>query len=402
MTQVVDVVVVGAGIVGLATAYRLLDERPGLGVLVVDKEDRVGGHQSSHNSGVIHAGLYYAPGSLKAQLCTEGKTAMEAFASEHDIPFERNGKLVVAVDHSEMGRFEELWQRCLANGVEGVRRLGADQLAEIEPNVVGVAGIHSPTTGVIDFARVCGVLAQQIIARGGEVRLGAALSSLDERPDGVHLVVGGAPVTARAVVTCTGVQSDRVAALAAGHDDERIIPFRGSWVELTGASADLVRGNIYPVPDPTLPFLGVHATRGIDGRVMAGPNAVLSGAREDYRRRYAIDRRDLADTLRFPGFWKLARRYVGHGAREVFHDVVTSAYVAELRRYVPDVQTKDVVRGPWGIRAQALRADGTMVDDFSLDESARVVHVRNAPSPAATSSLAIGRMLAAKAVERLS
>ncbi len=397
----VDVLVVGAGIVGLATAWRLLGQRPGLDVLVVDKADRVGGQQSSHNSGVLHAGIYYAPGSLKARLCREGKAAMEAFAREHGIPFEHNGKVVVARDRTELPALDELWRRTVANEVPGARRLDATGLREVEPHVAGIAAIHSPTTGVIDFGRVCEVLARKVVARGCRIGLGASLEALAERPDGVVAVVGGRELRARVVVACVGVQSDRVAALDGGRDEERIVPFRGSWVELTGPSAALVRGNVYPVPDPRLPFLGVHATRRVDGRVLAGPNAVLALHREGYRRRWQVDARDARDALGFPGLWRLGRRHWRSGLAELWREVVVPAYVRELRRYLPEVRSRDVVRGPWGIRAQALRADGTLVEDFRLDGTPRVLHVRNAPSPAATSSLAIGRLVAEEVVVRL-
>ncbi len=399
MTGQADVVVIGAGIVGLATAWTLLGDRPGARVVVVDKEDHVAAHQSSHNSGVVHAGVYYAPGSLKARLCREGKTALERFCADRGIPLRHNGKVVVAVEESELGRLADLGRRAAANGVEGLRELDAGGLRSLEPNVAGIRALHSPTTGVVDFALVCRVLADEVRERGGEVLLGHEITDVAERPDEVVVTTadqadqpGRAERTLRArrVVACAGLQADRVAALTGHAGDERIVPFRGSWYVL--GRPELVNGNVYPVPDPRLPFLGVHLTPRVDGEVWVGPNAVLAGAREGYRRG-SVDVRDVRDWLGFGGFWRLAGRYAGVGAREVVEDRSRRLYLRQVRRYVPEVRLDDLRRGPSGIRAQAVGADGAMVEDFSIGGSDRVLHVRNAPSPAATSSLAIARHL---------
>jgi L-2-hydroxyglutarate oxidase LhgO len=394
-----DVAVVGGGIVGLAAAHRLLVDDPARRVVVLEAEDDVGGHQSSHNSGVLHAGVYYAPGSLKARLCTAGKAAMERFCDEHGIPRSTNGKVVVALEPEELPRLDELHRRCVANGVPGVALLDAAALREVEPGVAGIAAVHSPGTGVTDFAAVCAALAGQVRARGGEVHLGARVTGLQERTDAVRITTATGLHEAAVVLTCAGLQSDRVAAMTGVHDD-RIVPFRGGWLEVTGPSADLVRGNVYPVPDPALPFLGVHATRGIDGQVLAGPNAVLALSREDRGGRWAVDVRDAADALTFPGLWRLGRQHLRAGLRELRDEVWLPAAVRELRRYLPGIDPADVARGPFGVRAQALRPDGSMVEDFVLASSPRVVHVRNAPSPAATSSLAIGDLLVAEVTTR--
>lgn len=392
-----DVVVVGAGIVGLATAWTLLRDQPDRRVVVVDKEATVAAHQSSHNSGVVHAGVYYAPGSLKARLCREGKAALEAFCARRGIPLRRNGKVIVAVDEAELPRLAALGRRAAANGVEGLRQLDGAGVRRIEPHVAGIAGLHSPTTGVVDFATVCRALADEIREGGGDLVLGEAVTAIEERPDGVTVTTTGRELVGGRAVTCAGLQSDRVAALTGHAVDLRIVPFRGNWYVL--GRPELVRGNVYPVPDPRMPFLGVHLTPRIDGEVWVGPNAVLAGAREGYRRG-SLDPRDLRDALAFPGLWRLARRYAVTGARELAEDRSRRLYLRQVRRYVPDVALDDLARGPSGIRAQAVRADGSMVDDFSIGGTGRVVHVRNAPSPAATASLAIGRVVADEVAAR--
>lgn len=390
-----DVLVVGAGIVGLATAYRLRERLPGRSVVVVDKEDRVGAHQSSHNSGVLHAGVYYAPGSDRARLCTTGKVQLEAFADRHGIPRIQPGKVVVAVDPEEFGRFEALRERALANGVPGLRELSRGELAEIEPNVAGLRALHSPGTGSIDFAEVCRVLADVLHDREVDVRLRTEVVGMEERSDEVVLTTSTGELRAATVVTCAGLQSDRVAAMTGGASGPAIVPFRGAWYVLRPAAATLVRGHVYPVPDPRLPFLGVHLSPRVDGEVWIGPNAVLAAGREAYGGR--LHARDLADVARSPGFWRLARRFWRTGARELVQDRVRGAYLREVQRYVPALTADDLAdRRPVGIRAQALGRDGTLVDDFVLEETRRVVHVRNAPSPAATAAFAIGSDIAAR------
>ena len=396
-----DVAVVGAGLIGLATADALLRRRPGLRLVVLDKEDRIAAHQSSHNSGVVHAGVYYRPGSLKARLCVEGKAALERFAEEHGVPFERCGKLIVAVDPSELGRLADLRTRAEGNGVPGVREVGPEEVGELEPNVVAVRALHVPGTAIIDFARVARAYAEQVAARGGTIVLGARVDAIAAR-NGAHVLrtSSSAEITTRFVVSCAGLHADRLARQGdPSATDLRIVPFRGDYYRLVDEQRELVRGLVYPVPDPSLPFLGVHFTRRMDGEVWAGPNAVLALAREGYRRR-DVSPSDLVDILRFPGFWRLSRRYWRVGAAEMWRDVAKTAFVRELRRYVPAVEPAHLRWGPSGVRAQAVDVSGAMVDDFSIVESATALHVRNAPSPGATASLAIGAHLADLALRR--
>jgi (S)-2-hydroxyglutarate dehydrogenase len=401
VTDRLDVIVIGGGIVGLATAYRLLQARPDLRLTVVEKEAELATHQTGHNSGVLHAGLYYKPGSLKAELCREGKVALQEFAGQHGVPFELCGKLVVAVDEVELQRLAELRERAVANGTPGLEDIDAARIREIEPHVAGVAGLWSPSTGIIDFRRVALAIADEIRARGGAIDTSWPVTSIDVSRDEVVVHTANGDVrTASLAVACAGLQADRVARLTGDDPDPRIVPFRGDYYTLSEAARPLVRGLVYPVPDPRFPFLGVHFTRRIDGEVWAGPNAVLAFAREGYRRR-DVSVRDLAVVLGFRGFRRLAGRYLRTGLAELWRDWWKPAFVGELRRYIPELRSEDLRLGPSGVRAQALAADGTLIDDFALDERDRVIHVRNAPSPAATSSLAIGRHLAARALARL-
>jgi L-2-hydroxyglutarate oxidase len=393
-----DVAVVGGGIVGLATA-RALALR-GRRVLVLEREARIGAHQTSHNSGVIHQGIYYVPGSLKARLCREGKVALEAFAAAHDIPFEHCGKLVVALDETELDRLAALRERALANGVPGLEEVGPERIRELEPHAAGIRGLWSPGTGIIDFRRVALAMAADLRELGVTILTGREVSGLDERDNEVVVATPGGEVGAGLVVACAGLQADRVAALSGARDGPRIVPFRGDYYTLTPDARTLVRGLIYPVPDPRFPFLGVHFTKRIDGQVWAGPNAVLAFAREGYRRR-DVRPLELFSTVTDRGFLRLASRYLRTGLGEMWRDWWKPAFVRELQRYVPEVRADQLVFGPSGVRAQALARDGTLVDDFDLGGSARILHVRNAPSPAATSSLAIGGMLATTALERL-
>ncbi len=396
----VDVAVVGGGIVGLATAYQLLERMPGTRVAVLEKEPRVGLHQSSHNSGVLHAGIYYPPGSLKARLAVKGKLLLERYAAERGIPVKRNGKLIVATERAEVDELRRLAERARANGVPDVRLVDRAEMLEIEPAVVGVQALHSPTTGVTDFAAVCSALVGDIAAAGGEVRTGWPVTSLQER-DGEVIVAGPAgELRARVLVACAGLQADRLAELSGAKVSDRIVPFRGSYYRLRPAAADLVRGNIYPVPDPRFPFLGVHLTRRIDDQVWAGPNAFVAFARERYRRA-AFDRRDTLDTAHFAGFWRFALRNLSTAAIELRHELSRAAYARELARYVPAIGPGDLERGPVGVRAQLITRDGQLVTDFAITESERLLHVRNAPSPAATASLAIAELLTDGIAERL-
>jgi L-2-hydroxyglutarate oxidase LhgO len=395
-----DVLIVGGGIIGLATARALLRARPGLGVLVVDKEDTVGRHQTGHNSGVLHSGIYYTPGSLKARLCLSGKAAMERYAAEHAIPYARVGKLIVAVDDAELERLDDLKARAEANGVPDVRIVEPDQIAEIEPRVVGRRALHAPHTAVIDYRAVSSALADEVHAAGGEVRVGVEVLRVEARPRGVAGVTREGEIEAATMVGCAGLQSDRLAQRSGLRPSTRIIPFRGDYYTLVGAAAAFVNGLVYPVPDPAFPFLGVHFTRKIDGTTVAGPNAVLALAREGYRRT-AFRPRDAIEALSYPGILRFVRRHGGVAAQEVWRDVSKRAFLADMQRYVPDVEGKDAVFGPSGVRAQAMRRDGTLVDDFVIEGRERMMHVLNAPSPGATASLAIGEEIANRAFREL-
>ncbi len=394
-----DIVVVGGGLVGLATAYRLLHLRPGLRLAVVEKEPALASHQSGHNSGVLHAGLYYPPGSLKARLCQEGKAEVERFAEEHDIPFRRCGKLVVAVDAAELPRLDALEARGRANGVPGLERVTADRVRELEPHAAAVAGLWSPTSGVIDFRQVALALAEEVRGRGGVILTERTVTAIRARGPELIVATSAGELVTRDAIACAGLQADRLAARSGERDVPRIVPFRGDYYSLRPAARDLVRGLLYPIPDPRFPFLGVHFTRRVDDEVWAGPNAVLAFAREGYRRR-DLRLRDLAETLTYPGFWRLARPYLRTGLAEMWRDAWKPAFVAALRRYVPVLAADDLEPGPSGVRAQALRPSGELVDDFVLAGGRHVLHVLNAPSPAATASMAIGRVLAETAIER--
>jgi L-2-hydroxyglutarate oxidase LhgO len=400
MTESFDVTIVGGGIVGLATALRLQQRRPALTIAILEKEPELATHQTGHNSGVLHAGLYYQPGSRKARLCREGKTEMEAFAEAHDIPVDHCGKLVVVVDPSELARLDALRDRAVANGVPGLEVVDRERIRELEPHAAGIRGLWSPRTGVIDFRRVALSMADELRAGGAEIRTGHTVSAIDVRPSEVVVTTGRGDVTSRLVVTCAGLQADRVAALSGDTGGPSIVPFRGDYYTLSPQASGLVRGLIYPIPDPRFPFLGVHLTKRIDGSVIAGPNAVLAFAREGYRRR-DVDARDLVAALTDRGFLRLAGRYLPTGIAEMWRDWSKSAFVQQLQRYVPELRPDQVTFGPSGVRAQALARNGTLVDDFAFSGGPRVLHVRNAPSPAATSSLAIGSVLADEAFQRL-
>lgn len=386
-----DVLMVGAGIVGLATAYELSLRHPDLRIAVVEKEQEPGAHQSGHNSGVLHSGVYYTPGSLKARLCVDGKRRMTDFADEHGIGYELCGKLIVATDESELGRLQDLHDRGTANGVQGLESIGPERLRELEPHATGVRALHSPTTGIIDFAAVVRALARLLRERGVTVMTGTEVLDIDDRGATQLVRTSRGELEARGVVTCAGIRSDRLA--KATRPPVQLVPFRGDYYTLTPEARYLTNSLIYPVPDPTLPFLGVHFTKRWDGEVWAGPNAVLAFARDGYKRT-DLNVRDLVETLAYPGFRKMAAKHLRSGLSEMWRDVVKPAFVKDLQRYVPEVRSQDLVFGPSGVRAQALDRDGALVDDFVITSRGRSLHVLNAPSPAATASLAIGAMLA--------
>ena len=399
-TERFDVVVVGGGILGLATAYQLLTSRPDLRIAILEKEADLATHQSGHNSGVLHAGLYYAPGSLKARLCRQGKALIEEFGERHDIPFERCGKLVVALDEGELGRLAALRERAIANRVPGLEEVGPERIVEIEPEAAGIRGLWSPETGIIDFRRVVLAIAEELRDQGVTIHTGQAATGFEERGTEAVVSTTRGDIVARQVIACAGLHAGRLARLSNAPADPRIVPFRGDYYTLHPSARGMVRGLIYPVPDLRFPFLGVHFTKRIDGAVWAGPNAVLAFALEGYRRR-DVRPLELASTLAYPGFIRLAGRHLRSGVAEMWRDWWKPAFVKEVQRYVPRIRADQLTFGPSGVRAQALARDGTLVDDFVLGGYGRVLHVRNAPSPGATSSLAIGRMLAQTALERL-
>ena len=384
--------VVGAGIVGLAVAREVSRRFPGAEVTVFDKEDRLAAHQTGHNSGVVHAGLYYQPGSLKAQLCGRGVPLLREFCAEHGIPFRELGKLVVALDRSELPALAEIERRARGNGVPDLVRLDAAGMREIEPHVAGVAALHSPHTAVVDYPRVCAALAAEVEAAGGSVLLSSPVTALRQETDGVRLVAAGRTHRFDEVIACAGLSSDAVAAMLGAPDDLRIIPFRGEYFRLRPERAALVRGLVYPVPDPRYPFLGVHLTRGADDQVHVGPNAVLALSREGYRRR-DVSLRDLREIAAWPGSWRLAAAHWRSGVAEMAGSASRRVYASHVRRYLPQATVADLTPAPAGIRAQAVDRQGTLLDDFALLRRGRVMVVRNAPSPAATSSLAIAEHL---------
>lgn len=391
--------IVGAGIVGLALARELLIRRPGLAVTVLDKEADVARHQTGHNSGVVHAGLYYKPGSLKATLCSRGRGLLRDYCAEHRLDYLETGKLVVAIARDELVGLREIHARASANGVPDLEWRDGASLREIEPNVVGLAAVHSPRTAVVDFVGVARTLRDEVVARGGAVLLGQEVTAVRRDASRTSVrVAGGAEHRFDRLVLCAGLQSDRVARLAGGSADPAIVPFLGMYYAIRPERRDLVRSLIYPVPDPRYPFLGVHLTRTVDGEVLIGPNALLTADREGYAA-WRVRPRDLAETLRWPGFRRLARQHWRQGVRELVGAGSRRVFVAGARRYVPSLTAADVVRSRSGIRAQAVWADGRLADDFVLERRDGVLAVRNAPSPAATSSLAIAEHLAKAVLE---
>lgn len=388
-----DVVVVGGGIVGLATADALVRRHPGLKLVLLEKEAGVARHQTGNNSGVVHAGIYYTPGSLKARLCVAGVRALRDFCEEHGVAYQAVGKVIVATQEAELPRLDALFERGQANGVPGLRTIDADELREIEPHAAGLRAIHSPDTAIVDYPGVCAALAAGLRGAGARLETEAPVIAVGEDAHGLTVTTPRLRVRARRLIACAGLHADRVARMAGAAPDVSIVPFRGEYYFLQPHARERVRGLIYPVADPALPFLGVHLTRTVHGEVEAGPNAVFAFAREGYRQT-SVNLRDLAEAVAFPGLWRLAARFWRTGAYEVWRSFSTAAFVASLRKLMPDLSVDDVRRGGAGVRAQAVGRDGRLVDDFAFAETERALHVLNAPSPAATASLTIGAHLA--------
>lgn len=391
-----DVVIVGSGIVGLATARELLARHPDLTLAVLEKEPALSAHQTGHNSGVIHSGIYYAPGSLKARLCVQGRHLLTRFCDEHGIPYDLCGKVIVATKESELPGLRKLYERGVANGVEGVEMIGPERLRELEPHCTGIKAIYSPATGIVDYTRVAAAYADEVRAKGGTIYTGYEVTGIARRGGAVIMETTRGAVQSRYLVSCAGLYSDRLARMTGAPRVPQIVPFRGDYYELRPERNHLVRNLIYPVPDPSFPFLGVHFTRHIHGERSLGPNAVLAFAREGYKR-LDVTLKDDLETFTYRGFWALALKYWQTGFGELWRDFNKAAFVKALQVYVPELQPDDCLPGPSGVRAQALTADGRLVDDFVFATGEGVVHVRNAPSPAATASLAIGKMIADKA-----
>lgn len=393
LTSTADVAIIGGGIVGLATARALLHQRPGLRVLILEKEASLAAHQTGHNSGVIHSGVYYRPGSLKAKLCVDGARRMTEFCHAQGVPIQRVGKVIVAVEASELPRLSMLEERGRANGVPGLTRIGPERLREVEPNVRGVAALHLPEVAIVDYVAVVQVMAREIARAGGTIRTGTRVLTAQSHPDGWQVNIAQGRVQARALINCGGLHADRLGRLSGDRPAVQIVPFRGEYYTLRRERAALVRGLVYPVPDPAMPFLGIHFTKMLDGGVQVGPNAVLALKREGYRRG-DVSARDAAALLTSAPFWRMAARYWRAGVSEWMRSVSRGAFVRAAQRLVPSVQAGDLLPSEAGVRAQAVRPDGSLEDDFVLARSHDALHVYNAPSPAATASLAIGEQIA--------
>ena len=392
--MIFDYCIIGGGIVGLATAMRLLEGRPGSSLIVIEKEDALGRHQTGHNSGVIHAGIYYPPGSLKAELCRKGADATKAFCAENGIRFETCGKLLVATSDVEMQRMDALYERSRQNTIE-VHRIGEGELKEREPNISGRGALFVPSTGIVSYAEVCQAMGRRIRALGGDIRLSTRVTGIRENVDAVEIASRDENWRARKLVACAGLQSDRLALLAGLSIDHRIVPFRGEYFRLPADRSDIVRHLIYPVPDPALPFLGVHLTRMIDGGVTVGPNAVIGFAREGYPH-LSFNLADMADYALFPGFWKTVFANRRSAVTELRNSLWKRGYLKECRKYCPSLTLPDLLPCEAGIRAQAVRSDGALIHDFLFAETDRMLHVCNAPSPAATSAIPIAEMIVAR------
>ncbi|MFZ0625823.1 MAG: L-2-hydroxyglutarate oxidase [Acidimicrobiia bacterium] len=384
--------IIGGGILGLAVGRELTKRNPGIEVVVFEKERRLAVHQTGHNSGVVHAGIYYKPGSLKAQLCARGRTLLREYCAEHQLPYDQCGKLVVAVDPSEMGRLENLEKTASENGVPGLRRVDGGEIAEIEPHAAGLAALHSPTTAITDYVAIARSYARDIEEAGGRILLSSQVTGIERRVGSIEVRTERDARKVGRLVVCAGLQSDRVAEPVDGESAPRIVPFRGEYMKVVDSKRDLVRGLIYPVPDPRYPFLGVHFTSMVSGDLEVGPNAVLALKREGYRRR-DVNLADVGSIVSWPGFWRMAASNWRAGIEEVWGSISKRAYMKKASRYVPEIGPDDVVRARAGVRAQALDRDGSLVDDFRIFESDGVLTIRNAPSPGATSSLAIAEYI---------
>ena len=387
-----DIVIVGGGIVGLATAYHLTEKYPDKKILVLEKEDEVAHHQTGNNSGVIHSGLYYKPGSLKAKNCIDGYHMMIQFCDEHHIPYDLCGKVVVATDKSELGRLRDLFDRGRENGLEGLEMLDQARLKEIEPHLAGIQGIRVPQTGIVNYKQVCQKLAEIITERGGEIHLNTLVQSMKETDNSVQITSSTVSVECQLIINCAGLYSDKVAKMHLGKLDTRIIPFRGEYFELTAEAEHLVKHLIYPVPDPAFPFLGVHFTRMIGGGIEAGPNAVFAFKKEGYHRT-DFDFKEFFGSLLWPGFQKVMFKYWKTGLGEMYRSFSKKAFTKALQRLIPEVQEDHLVPASAGVRAQACDRTGGLLDDFKIVHEKRAIHVINAPSPAATSSLSIGKTI---------
>lgn len=397
--MVYDIAIVGGGIVGLATGRELLERHPHLKLVILEKEDILAAHQTGHNSGVIHSGIYYKPGSLKAKLCTEGRRLLWAYCAEKGIEYKGVGKLIIATEERELPLLDDLYARGLQNGIEGLEVIDAAGIAEREPHARGIKAIFSPVTGIIDYGVVARSYGDDITAWGGDIFTKREVRGIERRDGAALLKTEAGEYEAKYIITCGGLQSDRLAKMTGGKSDPKIVPFRGDYLILKPEKRYLVKGNIYPVPDPSFPFLGVHFTPRVNGDIWLGPNAVLAFAREGYTFT-TINPADLLETLTYSGFIKLASKYFSTGMGEMYRDLLRSAYVKALQRYIPELTVEDTLPGPSGVRAQAMMSDGTQVDDFVFEGDEHTMHVRNAPSPAATSSLAIGKFISDDAENR--
>lgn len=398
MASQYDLTIIGGGILGLATALKVAAAHPNIRLLILEKEAQLARHQTGNNSGVIHSGLYYRPGSFKARDCVMGRKALIAFCDKHSVPYEICGKVVVATSHEELPRLDELHRRGIANGLQGLEIIGPERLKELEPHATGIKGLYVPETGIIDYKKVAAAYAENIRSAGGDIRLSQRVLGILDRPDEIVLRTSGGDYRTKYLINCCGLQSDLVAKMmgagsTSAQEDHRIIPFRGEYYKIAPQRQFLVRNLIYPVPDPTFPFLGVHFTRMAKGGVEAGPNAVLALAREGYRHTN-VNVRDLWQTVSFKGFWAMTGKYWRTGFGELYRSLSKAAFVRALQKLLPEIRESDLVPGGAGVRAQAVSASGALVDDFVIRQSRNAIHVLNAPSPGATASLAIGQSIA--------